>query len=88
MHICKESPSALLPRGTNTAERALASFYVAVAERYGEELAAEAARDWIESLEKSCMAGRSDWRAITIAAAGRLARRLEQRSRPAFDRAG
>ena len=77
-----------MPRSSNTAERVLASFYAAVAQRYGEQLATEAARDWIESLEESCMQGRSDWRAITIAASRRFARRLDEVSRLSLAEAG
>lgn len=57
-------------------ERALASFHAAVAKEYGPDEAAKAAQDWIEELQKSGAEGRADWRSVSIAAAGRLSRRM------------
>ena len=79
---CREDESRQLPRQTaepkevTTAERELASFRAAVAEEYGVVEATRAAQDWIEELEKSGAAHRADWRAVTIAAASRLADRV------------
>jgi len=60
------------------AERALSSYYAAVAQEYGSEQAVKAAQDWIEELQKSCLERRIDWRSVTIAAARRLAHRTVQ----------
>jgi hypothetical protein len=57
-------------------ERSLSSYYAAVAQEYGSEQAAKAARDWIEVLQKSCLERHVDWRSVTIAAALRLAHRV------------
>ena len=62
-------------------ERVLSSFYTAVAQEFGSEQAAKAASDWIEELQKSCVEGRVDWRSVTIAAARRLAHRVNSPAR-------
>lgn len=61
------------------AERQLAAFLAAVTELYGPEQARFSAEDWIEELEQMDGAPRAigrDWRAVTIAASDRLARRI------------
>ena len=63
-----------------TAERHLAAFARAVHELYGAEQARLAVEDWVEELE---LAGwpegetAPDWRQITVAAAARLADRID-----------
>jgi hypothetical protein len=61
------------------AERELASFLGAVTEFYGPEQAGPSADDWLEQCEvmdNPPRYTRRDWRAVTIAAAARLALRL------------
>ncbi len=61
------------------AERELASFVCAVTELFGPEQAQLAGNDWLEESDLMDITPRSaarDWRAVTVAAAGRLANRL------------
>jgi hypothetical protein len=65
------------------AERELSSFLAAVAESYGQGQAGLSAEDWLH--ESALMDGprRSEarkWRAVTIAAAARLANRVHART--------
>jgi len=62
------------------AERHLAAFARAVNELYGPEQAQQSVQDWIEELESmDWPAGEAapDWRRVSIAAAARLARRVQ-----------
>jgi len=62
------------------AERELGAFLCTVKESYGSRQAALAAEDWLAELESvDDVAGFdcNDWRQITVAAAGRLAERLQ-----------
>ena len=65
------------------AERHLAAFARAVHELYGAEQARQSAEDWLEELElMDWLEGEApNWRQITIAAAARLADRIDMRSR-------
>ena len=58
------------------AERALSSYYAAVAQQCGLEQAKKAAQDWIEELQKSCVERRVDWCSVIIAGARRRAHRV------------
>lgn len=61
------------------AERELGAFIRAVTDLFGAEQARLAAEDWIDELELlDALPGstRLDWAAVTVAAAARLARRL------------
>ena len=65
------------------AEHELGSFVSAVAKLYGPEEARLSAQDWLEELELSDSPPSSpgeSWRAVTIAASIRLARRLSART--------
>ena len=64
---------------TRVAERELPSFIAAVTELYGPEEARLATNEWLEESELMDSPPRSemrDWRAVTIAASARLARRI------------
>ena len=64
------------------AERELAAFARAVNDLFGSEQAQRAAEDWIEELELMDLpTGKAapDWRCLTIAAASRLANRVNFR---------
>ena len=58
------------------AQRELGAFVRAVEESYGSEQATLSAADWLDQLESRT---RGDWRAVTIAAAERLASRVAAR---------
>jgi hypothetical protein len=61
------------------AERELASFICAVTELFGPEQAQLSADDWVKESELIEITPRStarDWRAITVSAAARLAKRV------------
>ena len=61
------------------AERELGAFTKAVTELFGVEQAKLAAEDWVDELElRDALPGstRRDWGSVTVAAAARLARRL------------
>lgn len=61
------------------AERELSAFMAAVRASYGPEEAELSAEDWLEESELMDSPPRSevrDWRAVTIAASARLARRI------------
>lgn len=63
----------------NLAERELESFIAAVKELFGPEQALLSAEDWLnqaESVNTSPRSTRRDWRAVTVAASARLARRV------------
>lgn len=64
---------------THLAERELAAFIAAVAASYGPEQAKLSAEDWLEESDLMDSPPRSeerDWRSVTIAAAARLANRV------------
>ena len=64
---------------TQLAERELSSFVAAVTELYGPQQAELAARDWLDESDLIDSPPRSeerDWRSVTIAAAARLANRV------------
>lgn len=72
----KSSTCALL---LTDAERELAAFLHAVNDLFGREQAQQSSQDWIEELELmdwSTQEINPDWRKLTIAAAIRLARRV------------
>ncbi|MGA7377680.1 MAG: hypothetical protein WBW36_15120 [Candidatus Sulfotelmatobacter sp.] len=65
---------------THGAERELSAFTGAVTELFGTEQARVSTEDWLEELTLLDMPSRSkerNWRAVTIAAAARLAKRLD-----------
>jgi hypothetical protein len=65
---------------THGAERELSAFTGAVTELFGTEQARVATEDWLEELTLLDTPSRSkerNWRAVTIAAAARLAKRLD-----------
>ena len=65
------------------AERELSSFIAAVKASYGPEQAKVSAEDWLEESERMDSPSRSEarnWRAVTIAAAARLANRVHSQS--------
>ena len=65
------------------ADRELASFIAAVTALYGQEQAKLSAQDWLDESDEMDAPPRSeerDWRAVTIAAAARLATRVNARS--------
>lgn len=69
--ICKEE--------TRIAERELSSFIAAVTELYGPEQARISGKEWLEEAElmdSPPLSTRRNWRAVTIAASARLARRI------------
>jgi len=66
------------------AERELGAFMKAVTDSFGSKESALAAEDWLEefdSRQELPGSGGYDWRSVTIAAASRLATRLNTRSR-------
>lgn len=66
-----------------SARRELGAFMKAVADSFGQQEARLAAEDWMEELDTREMPPgltERDWRSITIAAASRLARRLNAAS--------
>lgn len=71
---------------THIAERELSSFVAAVTELYGPRQAGLAAEDWLDESELMDSPPRSEarnWRAVTIAAAARLANRVNVQAAPA-----
>jgi len=67
---------------THLAERELSSFIAAVTKLYGPEQAKLSAQDWLDESDLRDSPPRSeerDWRAVTIAAAARLANRVNAR---------
>lgn len=65
---------------THGAERELSAFTGAVTELFGTEQARVSTEDWLEELTLLDMPSRPkerNWRAVTIAAAARLAKRLD-----------
>jgi hypothetical protein len=73
--IHQERPMAQL---LASAERELSAFVTAVNQLFDAEQEGEAAKSWIEELERMdwpCGASVIDWRKVTIAAAARLVRR-------------
>jgi hypothetical protein len=61
------------------AERELASFICAVTDLFGPDQAQLSANDWLDECERMSIPNRSttrDWRAVTVAAAARLANRV------------
>ena len=75
---CIQFSAGLLPM----AQRHLAAFAQAVNGLYGPEQARQSAEDWLEELElMDWPEGKApDWRRITVAAAARLADRIDIRS--------
>ena len=68
-------------------ERELSSFLAAVTELYGPEQARLAAEDWLDESELMDSPPRSEarnWRAVTIAAAARLASRVNVTAASAY----
>ena len=64
---------------THLAERELFSFTTAVEQLYGSEQARLSEMDWLDesdSMDNPPFSTEQDWRAVTIAAAARLANRL------------
>jgi hypothetical protein len=65
------------------AQRELGAFLYAVSESYGPEEADIAAQDWLEELKLlDCVPEPTprDWRLVTIAAAGRLSKRVNKKA--------
>ena len=63
----------------NLAERELSAFIAAVAELFGADQARMSVEDWLDEsgfMDVSARSTHKDWRAVTIAAAVRLANRL------------
>ena len=60
------------------AERELSAFFSAVAELFGPEQSALAAKDWLQQLEvmTDLPTSSRDWRLISIEASARLAKRV------------
>jgi plasmid stabilization system protein ParE len=60
------------------AERELSAFFSAVAELFGPEQAALAAKDWLQQLEvmTDLPTSSRDWRLMSIEASARLAKRV------------
>ena len=70
-----------LARQMDMAQRELGAFLHAVSESYGSEEAAISAEDWLGELTLSEWVGEPtprDWRLVTIAAARRLATRVNK----------
>jgi hypothetical protein len=68
---------------THLAERELSAFISAVTERFGPEQAQAATYDWLEESELMDAPPRftaRDWRAVTVAASARLAKRINTAS--------
>lgn len=68
---------------THLAESELSSFVSAVAGSYGSEQAKLSAEDWLEESELMDSPPRSEarnWRAVTVAASARLAKRVQVRA--------
>jgi hypothetical protein len=61
-----------------SAERELSAFFSAVAELFGPEQAALAAKDWLQQVEvtKDLPTSTCDWRLMSIEASARLAKRV------------
>ena len=75
----QHSASISLPALCAGAERELAAFARAVQALFGPEQARQAIEDWMEELESMDWRSQEtvrDWRGLTIAAAARLARRI------------
>jgi hypothetical protein len=73
---CVEFSDRLLPR----AEKELAAFARAVSRLFGSAHVRQSIEDWMEEFESidwPTGGGIHDWRRVTIAAAGRLANRVE-----------
>ena len=73
----------VLARQIDMAQRELGAFLYVVGESYGPEEAAISADDWLDALTALDWVGEptpSDWRLITIAAAGRLASRINRQA--------
>jgi len=74
---------SLYEEGFLLAERELSSFLAAVAELYGQEQAGLSTEDWLHESAIMDDPPRSEarkWRAVTIAAATRLANRVHART--------
>ena len=70
---------AIYEEQTQLAERELSSFISAVKELYGPEQAALAEEDWLdesELMDSPPISEERNWRAVTIAASARLAKRV------------
>jgi hypothetical protein len=65
------------------AQRELGAFLYAVSDSYGPEEAEIAAEDWLDELKLlACVPEPTprDWRSVTIAAAGRLSKRVNKKA--------
>ncbi|MFZ0807996.1 MAG: hypothetical protein WAN03_17520 [Candidatus Sulfotelmatobacter sp.] len=79
MRSTNQSCDGLTSELLSGAEKELAAYVYAVRKEFGSEQALRAADDWIEELELSgwpAGEGAPEWRRITIAAATRLASRI------------
>lgn len=73
---------------THRAERELSAFTGAVTELFGTEQARVSTEDWLEELtlmDKPSRSKERNWRAVTIAAAARLAKRLDTATQSGYD---
>ena len=83
MHEPDPSSDSIYEEQMQLAERELSSFIAAVTALYGLDQVELAAENWLNELERIDTPPRSekrDWRAVTIAAATRLADRLNAKS--------
>ena len=79
MNQHEQFSNSIYEEQAHLAERELSSFIAAVTELYGPEEAKFSANEWLDESELMDSPPRSearDWRAVTIAAAARLASRL------------
>jgi hypothetical protein len=80
MNDSKSFSTSIYEDQAHLAERELASFISGVTELFGPEQARVSAQDWLDEAELMDAPPRStarDWRAVTIAASARLARRID-----------
>lgn len=79
MHQTQSACNAITDRLQSGAESELAAFALAVQELFGADVASQSVDDWMEDLHSMDWPGHGevpDWRRVTIAAAVRLAGRL------------
>ncbi|HEY2234409.1 MAG TPA: hypothetical protein VGK01_13130 [Candidatus Angelobacter sp.] len=72
-------PDSICEEETRIAERELSSFIAAVTELYGPEQARIAGKEWLnesELMDNPPLSTSRNWRAVTVAASARLARRV------------
>jgi hypothetical protein len=80
MDDTKSFSTSMYEDQTHLAERELASFIGGVTQLFGPEQAQASTEDWLDEAEIMDAPPRStarDWRAVTIAASARLARRID-----------